>query len=136
MLADYDAARIEGCSDDAALIALCRRMSALNRAIGALEVSGVCPRDPESFHQAQREWRRLAQQAGQMRAVTIAGVRARVGAMGPLVADILRGARDVDPAERRLVEALLGDLAPRREPTGQNASVIPLPRNRRTARQD
>jgi RecB family exonuclease len=59
----------------------------------------------------QARWEQLAVQAAALPAETLAGVRARVRALGrDFVADILRSADLTDEAEQVMIEALIRDL--------------------------
>jgi hypothetical protein len=91
------------------LILICERLETANQELHAYFATqagtGTIP------EQNQIQWEELAFRASAMPAETLAGVRARVRALGrEFVADILRSAEQTDHAERIMIEALIGDL--------------------------
>jgi hypothetical protein len=93
------------------LIRLCTRLESANQELHDFFSAQTEDVSGPALENNQAQWEAMAFRAAQLPATTLAGVRARVRALGgEFVADILRSADLTDEAERAMIEALIRDL--------------------------
>ncbi len=100
-------------NSDRALLGACAGLEAVNRELHALFANAAEARSETALARNNAAWEQLAIRAAALRATSLAGIRARVRAIGTdFVAEVLRSADSADGAERAMIEALIRDLIP------------------------